>query len=192
MILRTPEVANSQQPAANSRRLTMLAAGIIAPDERQLQAPAYFDASAAVEHRITRVEDRWIAEVRINGALEGKGIFRGTYAQADALDWCRTLAPQARGIEVNTIDDDTWAAMVNEAFDSAPVDEAEFLTPEHVGARDAERGWPCDPTRYFVRLGDCEGYIVAWKEVAAIMLTVPDDDDYGSVEDDTEWIRWGC
>lgn len=55
-----------------------------------------------------------------------------------------------------------------------------------IGVMDADDGFESRPLHHFTRLDQIEAYIIGWKEAAA------SDRNFGSIEDDYEWIRGGC
>lgn len=88
MILRSPVTT---KPAP---RLQVFAVGSITSGDSDLRARSFFNPGDVVEHTVNRwTEGKWVAEVRINGSLQGRAIFSGVFAQVDAKTWCDTLAP---------------------------------------------------------------------------------------------------
>lgn len=176
--------------------LAMLAVGKFEPGERETIARSAYQSRDIVEHRVARVDaDRVVAEVRLNGQMAGRTIFRGYYAEDDAQTWCRTLAPQADklaavwGRNVQVANDDAWRAAIEDEIDSLPVEAPDFVSPDFLGAFDAEEDLPCEPLKYYLKLSDIERYIIAWKETRR---AIEEAEDHAAQREDVDFFRHGC
>lgn len=96
-----------------------------------------------------------------------------------------------------------WLRGIQQEMDAMQYDEADFATPETVGRLDAELGLPCNPTEYYIKLGQIESYIIGFKDATAEMerrakriFTVEEMDernsDYADWLMDANWIARGC
>lgn len=80
------------------------------------------------------------------------------------------------------------AAMVGDDAIDKP-EQLDFATPREMGRMDALDGEECDPLNYgYVKVTDCEAYILAYRESAHI----EDTDELISYIEDVEWMRGGC
>lgn len=87
--------------------LHMLAVGVLTPDTTEIRGVSYVSPRTdVVEHRAAHwpnadaahgEHEVWVGEVRVNLKLTAHATFRGERAQADALAWCRQVAPLASG-----------------------------------------------------------------------------------------------
>lgn len=65
--------------------------------------------------------------------------------------------------------DPEWIVAIQEEIDSRPETLADTVEPELLGRFDCEMGNPCDPTRYYAKLGEIEQYIIGFKDTEAIL-----------------------
>lgn len=80
------------------------------------------------------------------------------------------------------------AAMIGEDDTYTP-EQLDFATPREMGRMDALDGEECDPLNYgYVKVTDCEAYILAYRESAHI----EDTDELISYIEDVDWLRGGC
>jgi hypothetical protein len=85
--------------------------------------------------------------------------------------------------------EEEWIVAVQDAIDSQPEHISEVIEPELMGRYDAEMGTPCDPLKYYIRLGDVEAYIIGHKEASAILSEL---EDLRDGRDEMDFVRGGC
>lgn len=179
-------------------RLQMLAAGQFSPDTRELAAISHFERDNVIEHRVVRfAPDKTIAEVRTNGRMTQRFIFQGYDAHERAVAWCESVAPHAtwatyrpgqRGVADALDDDDAWRDLIDDEIDAQPLDMPDFVTADYLGMLDAQDGQPCQPEKYYARLGDIESYIISYKDTLAAVEAAQ---DYADDILDREWHSRG-
>jgi hypothetical protein len=84
--------------------------------------------------------------------------------------------------------DEDWIVAITEEINAMPETLSDVVEPELMGRYDAEMGAPCQPLRYYAKLGEIEAYIIGWKETTAILDELEDLRD--GMENE-EWIRRG-
>jgi hypothetical protein len=74
---------------------------------------------------------------------------------------------------------DVWKAEIEEAIDALPENPTDLFTPEEIGRMDFDEGRDCDPTEHYAKLGDCEAYIIGYRQAEDTAEYVEDIDDRG-------------
>lgn len=97
--------------------------------------------------------------------------------------------------------DEDWLVVIQAEIDAQPDTLADIVEPQLLGRFDAEMGMPCDPTKYYARLGDIEQYIWGYNDTVALWAEIVQgfneaarqaaNDEY-AIENDHDWIRGGC
>lgn len=62
------------------------------------------------------------------------------------------------------LDDDAWINAIFNQSEALPVDPPDFVSPDFLGAFDADEGLPCEPTQYFAKLTDIEQYVIGFRD----------------------------
>lgn len=93
-----------------------------------------------------------------------------------------------------------WHIAVQEALCTYPNAVSLVVEPAVMGQYCAERGEPCEPTKYYTRLGDIESFIVAYNDTTRLWADMvrEHNDALGDEDDldyeymlDQEWMRRG-
>ncbi len=88
--------------------------------------------------------------------------------------------------------DEEWIIVINEEIAARPETLAEVVEPELLGRFEAEMGLPCEPMKYYMKLGDIEAYIVGWKDTQAVLAErLADTEDYEQDIMDRDWWSRG-
>lgn len=64
--------------------------------------------------------------------------------------------------------DEEWIIAIQEEIAAMPETLADTIEPSLLGQYDAERGLPCDPTKYYAELVDAEIYVVAYRDTVKL------------------------
>jgi hypothetical protein len=85
--------------------------------------------------------------------------------------------------------EEEWVIAIEEVVTANPQGIAFAIEPIVMGTYDGENGLPCDPVaRGYRKLGDCEHYVVGWKEGHFRWGELQELID--GIEDE-EWMRGG-
>jgi hypothetical protein len=103
--------------------------------------------------------------------------------------------------------DAEWHVAIAEELTNNPAGIAFNVEPAAMGQYCAERGDPCEPTKYYRKLGDIENFVIAYNDTvllwAEMVQDVNDAQDDGKVDfeaelmelldgiDEAAWIRGG-
>lgn len=67
-------------------------------------------------------------------------------------------------IDLEILDDDAWINAVFNQSEALPFDPPDFVSPDFMGALDADEGLPCEPTEYYAKLTDIEQYVIGFRD----------------------------
>ena len=90
---------------------------------------------------------------------------------------------------VNHLLDETWIIAITEIIESQPETLADTVDPELLGMFDCEMGNPCEPLKYFAKIGEVELYIHGYQDAVAAMALA---EEYADFFAEQEFIRMGC
>lgn len=65
--------------------------------------------------------------------------------------------------------DEEWIVAIEEEIETQPENFSKVIEPELMGRYDAEMGNPCNPTKYYAKLGEVEAYKVGYETAKAVL-----------------------
>lgn len=80
--------------------------------------------------------------------------------------------------------DDDWIVAIQAEIDEQPETLADIVEPELVGRFDAEQRNPCEPLRYFAKLGDIEQYVNGYKASTLLMEQLDAEREFHETENE--------